>query len=668
MKAAVPFRSSVRVRVVLGVTILLILILGLGAQFQYTVHRETMLANLEATSTWIGESVERTLTRAMLSRDRAQLEQVAQDLAVGDTIRNAMILNHKGVVRIAARSAELDSSIPATDPTCLNCHRSNDRTSSQSFVFTTPDGARVFRNVTPILNRAACQSCHDTAERVNGILVIDLPIEALEAHLRADLEQNLVIAAVTIVLIAMIILLLLDHIVLAKLDDFRAALLRYARGDFAARVPVTARDEIGNLARAVNHMAQGLEEKEKLEQEVQRTARQLERESASLGALYRVALESSRSLNVDDVLRAGLENARAAAAMASGEIYLTEPATHTLRLRAAVGAPSDFLPVAELLCQGECLCGTVVAQAKPSVANDLRLGPSGTCGPCRLFGFRAAAAIPLCARGRTLGVIFLHDTSPREFSADDRALLNALGDQLGVAIDNALLYTEMESRVQALSRQVQHLAVLEERDRLAREMHDGFAQTLALLHLKLSVAQAASRTTGEFANALAEVRGIVDQTFEEARQLIGDLRTPLPQPTNFVGSLSEYVNTFALRYNLQAEVCADADAMHTCCSPDVEIQVMRIVQETMANVRKHARAAHVRVEFARQNGTLNIQIQDDGQGFDPAAIARTTGHFGLAIMRERAASFGGELHIRGEPGVGTTIQLRVPVAQQPRER
>lgn len=664
MQGHVPFWSSLRLRVVLGVAIPLILILGLAAQIQYTRQRELLLEHLQEFSTSVGESVETALTRAMLSRDREQMTRVAQDLAARNSIRNALILDRNNVVRVATHPTDLGSNIAPNDLRCAGCYTPNSQEASRSFIFTASNGARVFRNVTPIVNQPECQSCHNAEARVIGTLVIDLPLEGIEARLWADLQTTIALSAVTILVVAVIILLLLDRIVLTKLERFRAALLRYARGDFAARVSVPAGDELGQLADAVNVMAQGLEDKETLEQEVQRTARKLERESASLSALYRVALESSRSLNLETVMRAGLESALAATGMTSGEIHLLEADTQKLHLRAAVGSHADFLRAEKILCPGECLCGTVAALEQTGVTGDLQLDTRITRGTCRKFGFRALAAIPLRARGRTLGVISLHSRATREFSDDDLALLNALGDQLGVAIDNAQLYTEMESRVRELSRQVQHLAVLEERDRLAREMHDGFAQALALLHLKLGAAQAGQPTAGELTQTLVQVRELVDQTFEDVRQVIGDLRTPLPPPTNFVGSLADYINTFALRYNLQAEVRADADAMQAHCSPDVEIQVMRIVQEAMANVRKHARAEHIRARFTRHNGTLNIRLQDDGQGFDPAATARTTGHFGLAIMRERAASFGGELQIHGESGAGTTIQLRVPVAPE----
>lgn len=663
MKTRVRFWSSLRLRVVLGVVIPLLLILGIAAQMQYTRQRELVLANMQAFSTSVGESVETALAHAMLNRDRTQLNQVAQALVARQTIRNVRILDHKGVVRVASGPSEIDTVIAPTDPLCTDCHAAPDQHLSRSVILTTADGARVFRNVTPILNQPECRTCHKNDATVNGILVIDLPMHDVEANLWADLKTSLALSAATILVVALSILFLLDRIVLSKLGRFQQTLQRFAQGNFSARVPVTGNDEISALADTMNGMAEGLEHKEKLERQVAQTAERLERESASLGALYRGALESSRSLNLEDVMRAGLENSLTAVGMESGEIHLLTSETNRLQLRAWIGAPPEFLRQEQVLCRGDCLCGSVGQDGALIVTGDLASDPRVTRRTCRAFGFSAVAAVPLRGRGQTLGVMTLHQKHAREFSSDELALLSALGDQLGVAIDNAQLYADMESRVRELSRQVQHLAVLEERDRLAREMHDGFAQALALLNLKLRAAQRMDDGADRLDAELDEMGEIVDSTFEDVRQMIGDLRTPLPSAGGFVPGLAEYVQTFALRYNLQAQVVTDANAFQARCAPPVEIQVMRIVQESMANVRKHARAENIRVAFTRVNGTLTIQMHDDGQGFDPAATARTTGHFGLAIMRERAASFGGEMAIQSAPGAGTTIELQVPLAR-----
>lgn len=643
----------------IGVLAPLIVVLSLSAFIQFLGQRELMLKNLEQVSLSVGDGVETSLARAMLSRNSAELSEVAQNVSGLTTIRNLMIFDMRGNVRIASRPSDVGTNLALTDPTCQICHQSTAIDSSRSSVMAMADGSHVFRNVTPIRNAPPCQVCHGTAAKVNGILVIDLPYDEVEANLWADLRRNTLLEIAAIVIVAAVINLLLGRIVVAKLEGFGRALTRFAQGDFSARVPVAGNDEVSALGRAVNAMAQGLGEKAVLEQKVEQTARELETKSTRLGVLYRVALESSRSLDLEQVMRVGLENALAVMGMQTGEIFLVDSSAKNLRLRASVGTAVEFALEEDRIGKGECVCGRTVEQGQTIAIGSLDSDMQVTRLACRRHGYRAIAAVPLKARGRSLGVLTMHSSAPREVSEEELALLNALGDQLGMAIDNALLYAEMESRVHELSRQIQHLAVLEERVRLGREMHDGLAQTLSLLNLKLRMAQNGDR--GDVAPALTEMREIVDAAYEDIRQAIGDLRMPVTPDVGIVTTLAEYAHSFALRYGLLEQIAIEPEAANTYCSPDVQIQVIRIVQEALANVRRHAQAKRLDVRFDRTGRSLRIRIRDDGKGFELTQSGTERAHFGLGIMRERAASYKGDLRIDSRPDEGTTVILTVPL-------
>jgi nitrate/nitrite-specific signal transduction histidine kinase len=659
MKLRVAFGSSLRARVTIGVLVPLVVVLSLAAYLQFANHRQLMLENLERVSLSVGDGVEASLARAMLSRNNVELAEVAWDVGRRTTIRNLMILDMQGSVRIASRPSDVGTKLPLSDPTCQACHQTTITDSSHSFVLTTADGARVYRNVTPIRNDVACQVCHGNVAKANGVLVVDLPYDAVEANLWEDLRQNVLLGLAAIVLVAVTINVLLSRLVLSRLESFGEALLCFARGEFSARVHVRGDDEIGDLGRMVNVMAEQLGEKGRLEEQIAQTAKELELKSERLETLYRVALESSRSLDVDRVIHVGLENALAVMEMQAGEVYLFETPSNTLRLRGTLGTHQCYALQEAVITRGECFCGRVAAFAQASAIADLDRDDRVTRATCRLQGYKSVAAVPLNARGRALGVLVLHSESRRDVPQDEIALLSALGDQLGVAIDNALLYADMESRVRALSRQVQHLAVMEERERLGREMHDGLAQALSLLNFKLRGAQSAY--AGEVANALSEMQEIVDAAYEDVRQAIGDLRMPLTPDAGIVGTLANYARGFALRYELQGQVMVGAGAAAVRCAPDVEIQAIRIVQEALANVRRHAQATHLDLRFDCADGILRIEIQDDGKGFGRHPVVAPHGHFGLSIMQERAASCLGDVQIRSDPGEGTTITLSVPV-------
>lgn len=645
MSSRLPFPVSLRVRVMLGVIVPLALILTIAMSVQFTRQRDLMLDNLKQFSVSFGDGIETSLAQTMLNRNRAQMQQIVTDLAARDSIDSVMILDSQGVVRIASRPGDIAIRFPLAEFGDV----------SRSFIFNNPDGSTVFRTLTPIPNQAGCHICHGAAARFNGYLVTDLPYQPVAAQLQANQFQDILIAVSAIVLVAGSILFLVNQLVLNKLQNFRQALTRFGQGDFSARVIVSENDEIGDLAHTVNDMAAGLADKAILEEQV-------ERESARLRALYRVALESSRSLDVQHVMQAGLESARAVMHMDAGEIHLLDRPSQQMSLRTFVGLPVEFVQQENLIRCGECLCGGVVARGQISVQSELRGAAKVTRRACLQHGFHALAAVPLIARGQALGVLALHNRAAREFSSDDIALLNALGDQLGIAIENSSLYAEMEGRVQDLSQRVQHLAVSEERVRLAREMHDGFAQALSVLHLKLELARRAYAEGSSIAPALTEMRQIMNEAYEDVRQAISDLHTPLSDDNKIASPLAEYVQNFALRYELEAHIQLEPAAEAARCSPEVGIQAIRIVQGALANVRKHAHARQLHMNVARLDGHLQIELGDDGQGFDPAQEIEA-GHFGLDIMRERATGIGGALRVASQPNAGTTITLTVPVIE-----
>lgn len=658
MKPHVPFGSSLRARVMIGVLVPLIVVLGIAAFVQFLGHRQLLLDNLDRVSLSVGDGIEASLSRAMLSRDSAQLAKVAQNLGTRALIRNFMILDTRGNVRIASRVSDVGTNLPLGNPTCQVCHQSAVTDSGRSIVMAMADGSRVFRNVTPIRNAPECQTCHGTAAKLNGILVIDLPYDAVEANLWTDLRDNVLVALAAIILVAIVINLLLSRLVVARLEGFGEALMRFARGDFDARLPVSGNDEISRLGRTMNVMALGLGEKAHLEQKVEQTARELQVKSSRLGTLYRVALESSRSLDLEQVMRVGLVNALEVMNMKAGAIFLLGPGGNNLWLRASSGTEEGFARQENVIRNGDCICGRAAVLGQTCAIRDLASDPRVTRSACLDHGYRAVAAVPLKARGRPLGVLTLHADNPRGVTDEETALLSALGDQLGMAIDNAILYAEMESRVRVLTRQLGHLAVIQERVRLGREMHDGLAQTLSTLNLKLRLAE--SGGNGHVAAALAEMREIVDAAYEDVRQAIGDLRMSPSPDVGIVATLVEYAQSFAIRYDLEAQFMVEPEAAQARCSPDVQVQVVRIVQEALANVRKHAEAKHLYVLFERVDGALRIQLRDDGRGMAPRKAGGRE-HFGLSIMRERAATYKGDLRIHSRPEEGTCVELTVPV-------
>ncbi len=259
-----------------------------------------------------------------------------------------------------------------------------------------------------------------------------------------------------------------------------------------------------------------------------------------------------------------------------------------------------------------------------------------------------AAAVPLRFDGRLVGGMWVGRFGAQSFTLTDLAGLESIADQAVIALQHSLMAARLQS-----------LAVLEERSRIAREMHDGLAQVLGYLSLEVQTLDALVRG-GEYEKALAELqqtRENIKIAQADVRENILSLRTTLADGTGIVSALEEYVTEFGLQTGSRTELVTEIDS-DLKLSPLAEVQMVRIVQEALANVRKHARADHVQVLLSEYNDCLEITITDDGIGFLPSDNSR---HFGLQTMAERAEIAGGSLTIRSMPGEGTKVDLRLPL-------
>ncbi len=209
------------------------------------------------------------------------------------------------------------------------------------------------------------------------------------------------------------------------------------------------------------------------------------------------------------------------------------------------------------------------------------------------------------------------------------------------------------------------LAILEERDRIAREMHDGLAQVLGYVNTKAQAAREYLRA-GQAETAAQQVEELITaarEAYTEARQAIADLRVAgmVAHERGLAELLREHVERFRQQTGLSAELVVAPDWREADLPPTARVQALRIAQEALANVRKHASAQRVQVSLAAEPGGACLRIDDDGQGF---ALARLLSpdftRFGLRTMRERAQAVGGALRIESQPGQGTRIIVHLP--------
>jgi signal transduction histidine kinase len=267
-------------------------------------------------------------------------------------------------------------------------------------------------------------------------------------------------------------------------------------------------------------------------------------------------------------------------------------------------------------------------------------------------------AVPIVSSGRILGNLYLAEKlASVEFTAEDEEALVRFATQASLAIENARLH-----------RRVRDAAISEERDRIAREMHDSLAQVLGYVNTKAqAVQELLNRGQTERASTqVGQLGEAARSAYADVREGILALRTSLGPGRTMLDALHEYLQSWKDQSDIEAALIVEPpDATLADLPPAAELQILRIVQEALSNVRKHADATRASVHIVSSPSSIEIVIEDDGRGFAPdtrtrAADSRTP-HFGLSTMRERAESIGGALDIASAPGEGTKVIVRLPL-------
>ncbi len=233
----------------------------------------------------------------------------------------------------------------------------------------------------------------------------------------------------------------------------------------------------------------------------------------------------------------------------------------------------------------------------------------------------------------------------------NKSLFDSISIQLGIGINNALLYSE-----------AMRSAVLQERDRIAMEMHDGLAQTLSYIGLGLDSANVrlSNGNYEDCAQVLDELREVVDNSYQNVREAIIGLRVDVTHEGRLIDSIKLYIKEFNKLSSVH--VSLNTEGVWPVIKLENQLHILRIVQETLTNVRRHAKATHADVNIVFVNGELTITISDNGQGFDKDEVSHNSIlHQGIRIMNQRANALGGQLDIQTQKGHGTTTCLKLPL-------
>lgn len=476
---------------------------------------------------------------------------------------------------------------------------------------------------------------------VNGLV---LSVERDNAHktgLLRSIQLGLVILAAvgTVILIYLMYLLIIRPA--TKLQD---GIQRMAGEDFSVRVPVETRDEFGALALGFNQMADHLEGLyTTLEQRVEVKTHSLEEKNQELALLYEITAFLNEPATVEELCRRFIRRLMVQFAAQGGAVRLVDSESQKIHLVVTEGLSEVFAQKESCINMGECLCGGAASTQTPAFFDLLQPTEMKLMYNCRDEGYRSVSVFTIRVKQRLIGIFNLYFHVARSFTPMEVQLLETVGQHLGAAIEG-----------QRLVSREKEMAISEERNLLAQELHDSIAQGLAFLNIQVQMLEESLRkgNESEVMEGLSHIREGVQESYDDVRELLVHFRTRVHQ-SDLEGAIRGTLEKFEGQTGIKAIL--NISGTGTPLDTSYETQALHIVQEALSNVRKHAGASAVTVEITR-HGDCVISVRDNGRGFNPE-LQPGDSHVGISIMKERAHRIGGRLEILSTPEVGSEIRL-----------
>ncbi|MBK8034196.1 MAG: GAF domain-containing sensor histidine kinase [Chloroflexi bacterium] len=378
---------------------------------------------------------------------------------------------------------------------------------------------------------------------------------------------------------------------------------------------------------------------------------QLKKRNRELSILNTIAEALNREVDLSRALEAALNSIAALFNVQTGWIWLQREDTGATYLAAALNLPPGLQNDPASMEGNDCYClekyalGTFDTAANVSIITCTRLKYLSTD---RSGGLRHHASVPLYHHDRRVGVLNVVSADWKELSDDDLRLLNTVGGMVSIAIERARLFDRSLE-----------LGAVEERNRLAREIHDTLAQGLAAIALQLETADAFMHLEKieEAHDAVMRALTLARANMEEARRSVLDLRAAPLEKRSFCEALEALVEQFGAESGLRTSV--ELIGGQRPLPVRIEAGLYRIAQEALTNVARHADATQIFVVFTSQPEKVELVIEDDGQGFDPTALPKD--RFGLIGLNERTRLLGGTFEVSTQAGEGTTLKITLPL-------
>ncbi len=445
-----------------------------------------------------------------------------------------------------------------------------------------------------------------------------------------------------------LILYRINNQLMLPLAHMRNWAMRMRGGNLSARIPVTGHGEFAELVKDINGLGKDLERlTRKMDDQVKKQTEQIEQKTRSLEILYDVAASINTSRSLDDLLHRFLATLMEVVQARAATVRLVTD-DNKMRLVSSIGLDNKIIKEEQLVSVNRCMCGQAVQHGD--------LLSQKNIGQCSEFAGHAffekddveMIAVPLQHHDKNLGVYNLFVDQPGLLEREDiKEILTSIGRHLGIAIEKS-----------RLDEKAKRQEINQERTMLSHELHDSLAQTLASLrfqarNLEDSLLHADNDTAR---HEVTLIQNGLDEAYTELRELLAHFRAPFDE-RGLVSAIDSVIERF--RKETGILIFFQNQWRDLQMPSTLEIQVLRIVQEALNNIRKHSKAHAVRVLLRMdENNDYNVLIEDDGIGLNNRALSGKAGeHIGLSIMQERAKRLHGKIAFESEPGEGTRVIL-----------
>jgi len=409
---------------------------------------------------------------------------------------------------------------------------------------------------------------------------------------------------------------------------------------------------------------------EKTKRELETSIQIIKQNEKRLESLHHISGTVAQSLELDQVLNSAIDNVVNVMQVDVAWIFLLKEETGELHLAVHRGIPKEFAHGIGRLELGEGLSGSVAQSGKPLFVEDAARDSRLTREVVSRYDIHSMLIVPLTSKGKVNGTLCVAMRGQRQFPPEEIELLAAIGNQVGVAVENAHLYQQQQEIAEQLRLMQENLrlqlhqvsrAQEEERKRISHELHDDSIQELVVLSRQIDALSISDGLTESHRQRLEELLQKTTDIIQDIRRLSQDLRPAALDRLGLIPAL-EWLASDVTRFSgLNTNVNVKGNPRRF--PEEVELMLFRIVQEALRNVWRHAEATRADVTVVFDDTRTTFTIADNGKGFklprDAGDLAKD-GKLGLAGMQERAQLIGAKLKLQSQPGEGTAITVELP--------